>query len=157
MTVDVQREVEMKFRVSPLFDLPVLTGERTGVARVSAPVQQELRAVYWDTTDLRLAREGITLRHRSGEGQGDGWHLKLPVHEAGVPDASTGTRDEMHADGPEDGVPPQLRDLIEVHLRAAVLGPVATLLTARSSYHLENDEGVALAELTDDLVSVLNQ
>src|SRR3954447_3223468 len=98
------REVEMKFRVSSPFRLPHLISDRTGVTSVSSPKVQELRAVYWDTSDLRLAREGITLRHRSGEGDADGWHLKLPVHEAGVPDGSTGTRDELHATGPDDAV-----------------------------------------------------
>lgn len=151
------REVEMKFRVSPPFQLPELVGDKTGIANVSKGQVKELCAVYWDTSDLRLAREGITLRHRSGEGAADGWHLKLPVHAAGVPDASTGTRDEMHETGPDDAVPSSLRDLVEVHLRAAVLGPVATLQTIRTSYQLMDDTGRPLAELVDDLVSVINQ
>ena len=73
-------EVEAKFRVHPPFGLPTLIGERTGAASVDPVREEQLSAVYWDTSDLRLAREGITLRHRSGEGAGkDGWHLKLPV------------------------------------------------------------------------------
>jgi len=151
------REVEMKFRVSPPFQLPELVGDKTGVATTSKGVVKELCAVYWDTSDLRLAREGITLRHRSGEGDADGWHLKLPVHEAGVPDAGAGARDEIHETGPDDRVPNALRDLIEVYLRAAVLGPVATLQTIRTSYQLLDDAGRPLAELVDDLVSVINQ
>lgn len=147
----------MKFRVSPPFQLPELAGDRTGVSAVAKGQVKELVAVYWDTTDLRLAREGITLRHRSGEGDADGWHLKLPVHEAGVPDASTGTRDELHERGPEDHVPDTLRDVVEVYLRAAVLGPVATLQTIRTSYQLLDGDGRSLAELVDDLVSVINQ
>src|SRR3954447_5062496 len=146
----------MKFRVSPPYRIPDLVSDRTGVTAVSKPVVQELEAVYWDTSDLRLAREGITLRHRSGEGSGDDWHLKLPVNGATVPDASTGARDELHADGPDSCVPEQLRDLVEVYLRSAVLGPVATLQTTRTAYTLLGPEGNPLAELTDDLVSVLN-
>ena len=38
---------------------------------------QTLRAVYYDSPDLRLARDGITLRHRSGDGPAR-WTLKLP-------------------------------------------------------------------------------
>ena len=151
------REVELKFRVSPPFQLPELVGDKTGIATVSKGQVKELCAVYWDTSDLRLAREGITLRHRSGEGAADGWHLKLPVHEAGVPDASAGTRDEIHETGPDDHVPAALRDLVEVYLRAAVLGPVATLQTIRTSYELLDDNGRPLAELVDDLVAVINQ
>ena len=65
-----------------------------------------MRAVYWDTSDLRLAREGVTLRHRFGEGPGkDGWHLKLPIREGRVPDASIGARDELHANGTSDAIP----------------------------------------------------
>jgi CHAD domain-containing protein len=153
------REIEAKFRVHPPFRVPELTGEATGVASIEGPTVKELRAVYYDTADLRLAREGITLRHRSGEGDNDGWHLKLPVHEAGVPDASTGTgtREELHATGPDDIVPESLRELVAVYLRSALIGPVATLLTTRSAYLLRDDDGNVLAELTDDLVSVLNQ
>src|SRR3954454_311746 len=151
-------EVEAKFRVGPAFDLPELTGERTGVTAVDGPGVAALNAVYWDTSDLRLAREGITLRYRTGEGASDGWHLKLPVHEAGVPDASTGAREELHErTDADDVVPERLRSLIEVHLRGAVLGPVATLVTTRSTYRLSDADGNLLSELTDDLVSVLNQ
>ena len=151
------REVEMKFRVSAPFRLPDLAGDKTGVTTVTKGPVKELCAVYWDTSDLRLAREGITLRHRSGEGDADGWHLKLPVHEAGVPDAGAGARDEIHQAGADDRVPDHLRDIVEVHLRAAVLGPVATLQTIRTSYQLLDGSGVPLAELVDDLVSVINQ
>jgi CHAD domain-containing protein len=144
--------------VGPAFELPELTGERTGLAHVDGPHMAALDAVYWDTSDLRLAREGITLRYRTGEGDDDdGWHLKLPVHEAGVPDGSTGAREELHDPArAEDVVPDAMRTLVEVHLRGAVLGPVATLVTTRSTYRLCDAEGTCLAELTDDLVSVLN-
>jgi len=74
-----------------------------------------------------------------------------------VPDASTGTRDEVHEQGSDDVVPAGLRDLVEVYLRGAVLGPVATLQTIRTSQELVDAEGNALAELTDDVVSVINQ
>ena len=157
MAVTGALEVEAKFRVHPPFELPRLDGERTGVASTDDPVQRELRAVYWDTSDLRLAREGITLRHRSGEGDDkDGWHLKLPVPGARVPDASTGSRDELHAHGPDDRVPDELRDLVTAWVRTAVLGPVATLLTQRTTFVLRDEAGTALVEVTDDLVSVLS-
>ena len=150
------REVEAKFRVHPPFHLPELTGAATGVDALAGPVVNELRAVYWDTSDLRLAREGITLRFRSGEGTGDGWHLKLPMQEAAVPDASTGVREELHDPAPDGAVPTALADLVAVHVRGAVLGPVATLETTRSSYKLLGADGTPRAELTDDLVSVFN-
>jgi CHAD domain-containing protein len=151
------REIEAKFRVHPPFELPALVGERTGAASVDEPREQQLRAVYWDTSDLRLAREGVTLRHRFGEGPGkDGWHLKLPIREGRVPDASIGARDELHAKGISDAIPDELRDLITPWTRTAVLGPVATLVTQRTAYLLRDPDGEPMVELTDDLVSVLS-
>jgi CHAD domain-containing protein len=151
------REIEAKFRVHPPFELPSMDGERTGVASVDAAREQQLRAIYWDTSDLRLAREGVTLRHRFGEGPGkDGWHLKLPIREGRVPDASIGARDELHASGISNTIPDELRDLITPWVRMAVLGPVATLVTQRTAYLLRDQAGNPLVELTDDLVSVLS-
>lgn len=151
------REVEAKFRVHPSFRLPELVDGRTAVVTTTGPIEQKLSAVYWDTADLRLAREGITLRHRSGEGDGDGWHLKLPVGDTGIPDTGVGVRDEIHDSSPPGCVPEALRDLIAVYLRSAVIGPVATLSTKRSVHVLIGADGQPLAELTDDAVSVLSQ
>jgi CHAD domain-containing protein len=151
------REIEAKFRVHPPFQLPSLTGERTGAATVDQAREEQLRAIYWDTSDLRLAREGVTLRHRSGEGADkDGWHLKLPIREGRVPDASIGARDELHAGGDSDTIPAALRDLVIPWVRTAVLGPVATLVTQRTAFLLRDEAGTPMVELTDDLVSVLS-
>ena len=38
-----------------------------------------LETVYFDTGDLRLARWGISLRHREGQG----WTVKLPPEDDG--------------------------------------------------------------------------
>jgi CHAD domain-containing protein len=166
-TPSTTREIEAKFRVHPPFVLPALTGERTGATSVDQARAEQLRAIYWDTSDLRLAREGVTLRHRSGEGPGkDGWHLKLPVPEGRVPDAGVGTRDELHAAGDTadtagtavaaTDIPAEFRDLVTPWVRTAVLGPVATLVTQRTAYLLRDAGGNPLVELTDDLVSVLS-
>ncbi|MBV9872299.1 MAG: CYTH and CHAD domain-containing protein [Frankiaceae bacterium] len=151
------REVEAKFRVHPPFELPSLIGERTGAGSVDTARNEQLVAIYWDTSDLRLAREGVTLRHRSGEGPGkDGWHLKLPVREGRVPDAGIASRDELHEDGEPDTIPDALRDLVSPWTRTAVIGPVATLVTQRAACLLRDPAGNALVELTDDLVSVMS-
>ncbi|HWB65941.1 MAG TPA: CYTH and CHAD domain-containing protein [Mycobacteriales bacterium] len=148
------REVEAKFRVNAPFVLPSLTGARTGAADVSDPVRQELRATYWDTTDFRLARAGVTLRHRCGEGAAsDGWHLKIPSSvDAGG--AETAARDELHEPGSETEVPDALRNLVTPWVRTAAIGPVVTLQTQRDRRLLTDAAGEPLVEVTDDTVSV---
>lgn len=70
MSVNKFFEVEAKFSVSEdaavpdLLRLPQVTG-------VGEPRVQELSAIYYDTEDLRLSREKITLRRRTG-GEDDG-------------------------------------------------------------------------------------
>jgi CHAD domain-containing protein len=150
------REVEAKFRVHPPFRLPELAGPATGVAAVRDPVAARLTAVYYDTADLRLAREGITVRHRTGEGAGDGWHLKLPAGPVRDGSAETAARDELTWTGGPAQLPERLRDLLTAYLRGAAVGPVATLVTDRSTYRLEGADGEPLAELTDDTVCVLD-
>ena len=141
------REVEAKFRVHGPFQIPSLTDGDTGVAEVSPGRRTILRATYYDTDDLRLAREGITLRQRTG-GADEGWHLKLP-------DGGPRAREEVQLplDGP--GVPEELQELVSAYVRSAGLRPVATLKTARTTHDLYDAGGARLGELVDDVVSVL--
>jgi inorganic triphosphatase YgiF len=55
-------ERELKFSAAPALALPDL---RNLVETTRLP-QQHLDAAYFDTADLRLWRQGITLRHRVG-------------------------------------------------------------------------------------------
>ncbi|MGI8683324.1 MAG: CHAD domain-containing protein [Mycobacteriales bacterium] len=142
------REVEAKFRVHGPFTLPDLTGDDTGVAEVSAGEKSSLRATYYDTADLRLAREGITLRQRAG-GSDAGWHLKLPT-------GSDRAREEIQLPPDGSGVPAALRELVTAYVRSASLAPVATLRTARTTRVLYDGSGNRLGELVDDVVSVLD-
>jgi CHAD domain-containing protein len=145
------RETEAKFRVNPTFELPVVVGVVPDVVSADPATHITMNAVYYDTPDLRLAREGVTLRRRSG-GADAGWHLKLPVLAHTVPDG-TGVRDEIQL--PDSaGIPAELRALVTVWVRTAVLGPVATLASERTTQILRGADGSALAELVDDTVSV---
>lgn len=150
---DVVREVEAKFRVHPPYVLPPLA-EIEGVASVDEPTVAELVAVYVDTSDLRLAREGVTLRRRTG-GDDDGWHLKLP---AGSRDTGSGpvARDELQVATVGEDVPERLAALVRVWVRHAPLAPVAALRTSRTRHLLRDASGQVLAEVCDDLVSVLD-
>jgi len=137
--------------VNPTFELPTIVGAVPVVASVDAATHISMNAVYYDTPDLRLAREGVTLRRRSG-GADAGWHLKLPVLSHTVPDG-TGVRDEIQL--PDSAtIPEALTRLVTVWARTATLGPVATLGSERTTLVLRSADGASLAELVDDTVSV---
>jgi len=125
------QEVERKYRVHGLFRMPDLVAVGAVVAMEDLGVTT-LDATYYDTDDLRLAREGITLRRRVG-GHDEGWHLKLPVTVNG----GTGVREEihlpLHAAG-ADEVAGELRHLVGAIVRSE--RPVATLRTERHTYRL---------------------
>ncbi|HSS62109.1 MAG TPA: CYTH domain-containing protein, partial [Candidatus Limnocylindrales bacterium] len=88
-------EREVKLGAGPAFHLPDLTGVIEGVA-VGPSETVRLETVYYDTPDLRLARWGVSLRHRAGEG----WTLKLGATPSapGTP-AAVLERDELTFDG----------------------------------------------------------
>lgn len=148
------REDELKLRVGDGYVLPDLAAAVPEVQSVGPLLQHELRADYVDTADLRLARSGVTLRRRVG-GSDDGWHLKLPR-----PSKSSGplSREELHLPllG-TDEVPPRFAELVTAWARRSPLEPVATLLTQRTVHPLAGADGQLLAELTDDVVTLLQQ
>lgn len=146
------REVERKLRVHGLFTMPDLAAAGV-VANVDQKPTFSMRAVYHDSADLALFRWGITLRHRSGGGD-EGWHMKLPV--AG---ADGSTRDEMHLPldaGAIGSVPGAFIEVVAPLLREQPVGPVITLMTDRTPTIVSNSDGRALAEIVDDIVSVLH-
>lgn len=143
------REVEHKFRVHGLFQLPDLSDI---VAAVDEAGTVKLQSTYFDTPDLRMARERITLRRRTG-GADEGWHLKLPV-----PDASAGVRDELQlplGTGTQDRPPEEFAELVRAIARRDPLQARATLRTERAIRMLRDDAGAVIAELVDDSVQVV--
>lgn len=141
-------EREAKLLAPVGLDLPDLDNVRKGVT-AQAPRRLTLEATYYDTADLRLARWGITLRHRTGE-PGPRWTLKLP---SGHTD-STLARAELTFPGPPTKVPGAARDLLRAHLRGAPLAPVAVLRTTRTAVDLSDRAGAPFAEVVDDLVEI---
>ena len=156
------RATERKLRVHALFRMPDLVGVvpglagttvDTGIARVERRPAVQVHASYHDTEDLRLIRWGVTLRRRAG-GSDEGWHLTLPV--AG---AEAGKEDEMRLplDAGEPGqVPSAMADVVTALARGNPLVPVATLHTQRTSQILHDAEDRAVAELVDDVVSIMD-
>ncbi len=148
--ITTAREQEQKYSVHGLFVMPDLAAPVVGLASADPQPAQTLRAVYYDSTDLRLARDGITMRHRSGDGPAR-WTLKLPAGDA---DASALVRDEIEIAGSGRDVPEGLAGLLTGWLRGATLAPVATLRTSRSILMLRGSDGADLLEVVDDTVSV---
>jgi CHAD domain-containing protein len=141
-------EREAKLAATAGFQMPSMDGLVTRTTAVTRPVL-ELEACYYDTADLRLARWGITLRHRSGEG-GLHWTLKLPSAVA----EQTVERQELVFAGDPALVPPEAADLIRAYVRGRSLTPVARLHTSRNPIEIRAPDGLVLAEIVDDLVSV---
>jgi CHAD domain-containing protein len=148
-------ELELKLAVEGSF-APTLPQGRAGVAGIEELAPLDLRATYYDTPDLRMARSGITLRHRTGEGDRPGWTLKLPT-ESVKSDAPAASRDELHFEGTGREMPAEATDLVTAFVRSAALAPVARLRTRRRRWSLRGREGQELAELVDDRVSVLQR
>jgi inorganic triphosphatase YgiF len=143
----VHREIERKLDVPPKWHLPKLDGPDGVVGRVRRLPPLTLTATYYDTDDLRLARQKITLRRRTGGGD-DGWHLKLPAGDEH-------TRDEVQLPLTTPGDPP--RELVWLVIgctRGAVLSPVAVLVNERHPFAVTDHQGASLAEITDDRVTV---
>lgn len=138
---DTKREIERKYEATDDTRLPDLT-RAAGVDRTVHRGLTELDAVYYDTADLRLAADALTLRRRTG-GADEGWHLKFPV--------ATGIRDEIH-EPLADTLPRPLAALLRSRVRHAEIAPVVRLLSARDVHHLTAADGVLLAEVSVDRV-----
>jgi CHAD domain-containing protein len=143
MAVSVN-ETEIKYDAPAATALPRLD-DLPRVARASEPTEELLEAEYYDTSDLRLVRAGVTLRRRQG-GTDPGWHLKLPVE--------TDTRQEIRLPlGREPEVPEELTARVRVHTRGQPLRPVARISTRRQRLTLMDGSGKSLAEVAIDDVS----
>ena len=141
-------EREIKFDAAPDFALPDL---RPLVRRTKRLPEERLVTTYFETSDLRLWREGLTLRHRRS-GDADGiWTLKVP-HGS---DGPAMERTELSCPGPGDEVPKRMMRSLRGVARRSPLRPLVTLETSRRRFVLHGDGDEVLAELDDDLVLVV--
>lgn len=138
-------EEERKYEVDAAFSLPDLSECVPDGGRLIVRPPQKLRATYYDTPDLRLARSGASLRFRRGDDEP--WTVKLPTDAPGV-------RNEISMSGPASHIPERLLDLVTAYTRGAAVAAVTTLNTVRQAYQLcDRDDRVAV-EVVDDTVSV---
>jgi CHAD domain-containing protein len=140
-------EREVKLAASPTFRMPSL--DQLGDDIIALPRDPErLQTVYFDTGDFRLARWGISLRHREGQG----WTTKLPPQDGG----DLLVRGEYTFPGEEPVSPPdEAIDLIRAYVRTATLRPVVRLRTIRRIVRLIDLEDRHVGDVVDDEVSVL--
>ena len=144
-------ELEAKLIAPGELQLPDLSGLAEAATAVRLP-DRHLEAIYYDTADFGLVRNGITLRYRSGE-DAPPWTVKLP-------EASSGAalrRREISFDGAPGRVPPQAADLVRAYTRSRPLVRVARLKTDRTPVEIRGHDGGSLAEITDDRVSVYSE
>ena len=138
-------ETERKYDAQAGATLPDLA-DLPEVAAESGPQQQTLKAQYYDTDDLRLIRNGITLRRRTG-GSDAGWHLKLPLG------GDSRTEIRLPPGRATRQVPAELAALVRAFTRGEALRPVAQISTVRQRRVLLDDAGDSLAEVVADDVS----
>jgi CHAD domain-containing protein len=132
MAIRETLEREVKLRAASEFKLPELGGE---------PIEPRVFvSTYHDTADHRLARRGITLRHRVEHGKGL-WQLKLLRGNA---------RLELESAGGPASPPDDMLELLVAHLRGAALSPIARLRTRREGVRADG------AEIVHDTVAVLD-
>jgi CHAD domain-containing protein len=142
-------EREVKLTLPGRFAIPALALDGAQLDAQPLP-DLALRATYYDTADLRLARHGVTLRYRTGDEGGARWTLKLPVSVTG----SGLERNELEFRGPPRDPPDDARRLVTAYARQDALVAVATLRTRRRRIRLAAGE-VPVAEIADDEVSVV--
>jgi CHAD domain-containing protein len=135
-------EIERKYEVPVGFAVP--DGIADGVT-LGDPVVHELTAVYYDTPDLRLAREGVAVRRRTG-GTDAGWHVKRYL-------SSPDERDELQLPLGRPGVvPAAVSAEVRALSRGGRLRPIVTISTTRTERPLVDPDGRVLALVADDLV-----
>jgi CHAD domain-containing protein len=129
-------ERELKLGAGPRFKLPFLPGQ---------PIEPKLLvSTYYDSAGFKLAAAGITLRYRVECRKGL-WQLKLPREEG---------RLELELHGRPEGVPEEMRDLVQAHVRRDELAPIAKLRTRRVGVRVR-DFSRELAEVVHDTVAVV--
>ena len=139
-------EREVKLSASPAFRMPTLDDLGDDVLIVPREAER-LETVYFDTGDLRLARWGISLRHRRGQG----WTVKLPLGGEG----DLLIRDELTVPGDDAAAPPdEALEPIRAYVRTAALRPMVRLRTIRRMVQLLDFDDRRLGDVVDDEVSV---
>ena len=136
-------EIENKYEVPADFSVD----DRLAVdgVRLGEPQRHELSAVYYDTSDLRLAADKVALRRRTG-GHDAGWHVKRY--------RGAGDRDEVQLPmGRGGAVPAAVSAEVRAVSRGEALRPAVRMTTQRTEWPLLAEDGTVLALVADDDVA----
>ena len=139
-------ETEQKYDAAADFILPDLSGLE-GRTKAAGRQRYFLSATYFDTEELDLIKNRITLRRRVG-GPDEGWLLKLPVRK----DTRLVGRTPL-SEGDTGTVPARLAAQVQDVTSGRPLHPIAILDTERTVVTLTGKAGEPLAEVADDLVT----
>jgi CHAD domain-containing protein len=161
-------EIERKYAVDWDYALPALD-DLDGLGSVRDDGTATLVNAYFDTEELHLTREGVTLRRRTG-GADAGWHLKLPpaaqlrqpggrrpeVADAEAPRVRTEVQVPARNGRPGDQPPEELLGLIRVLVRGRELAERGRVRTKRTVLTLLAEDGTEIVELADDFAEVVS-
>src|SRR5436305_14046530 len=111
-------EREVKLAAWGGFAVPALDDVFAEVS-VTPLKTKKLDATYYDTRDLRLARAGVSLRHRVGDDPP--WTVKLPDGDSGP----VMSRREFPFAGPAGAIPSEAAALVRAYTRGEPLVPGA--------------------------------
>jgi CHAD domain-containing protein len=145
--MDGVRERELKLHAPRAFSLARVPA-RLDAYSLSPVELQRLHTFYYDTSDLRLARWGCSLRFR----QGEGWTLEIPLSYESI----GLDREELTFPGDGSEIPPGALDLATAYFRGDVPQCVAELRTLRSSRQVVAKDGNQVATVVEDDVRVID-
>ena len=137
-----QIERELKLEVDDAFGLPDFTSLNVEVEDLGT---KSMTAVYWDTTDLRLARAHYGVRHRTDKA----WTVKGPSRRAHQVILE---RSEQEFDGPSTYPPAAVVARVRSAVGNGQLQPVIQVDTQRHRVGIRR--GDAFIDLAHDRVNV---
>ncbi|HSV68238.1 MAG TPA: CHAD domain-containing protein [Mycobacteriales bacterium] len=135
MTTEVDTATELPARLAIPADLDLADAVSGLTVHPGQTIERRLST--WDTSDRRLARNGISLSYVDSE-----WRLRLPDGEQRVAGAAT-------------TVPAALRLLVTGWVRAATLAVVHAERIRRTPYELVDVDGIPVGRILDDQVATL--
>lgn len=139
-------EVERKYELADLSTpVPIFDWSQLNKLSIQEVVKEHLEATYFDTAEQVLGKNMVALRRRVG-GYDQGWHIKF--------DDGNGSRHEVHYDLLADHkkIPAAVERFVRSAIQKQPLIEIVSLVTDRERTVVQDDSGVAVAEICADSV-----